>query len=704
MTPDVHSSQAFFPTATQRLHDLEQRWHAQAERVPNPAMITSMVQELESLIPGVEALGYEQPVRIARQLQSLLTQIRDQKVTLDGALRTPISEGIGTLVVMVQALSVSEGPALSVLERLSEGILPALDQAEAHLQACVTRPAPAVVPPGAPPLPAVAAQPQSKSPPSDPQPQSDLPSEPEGASIPAQSSHLCQSAADHREMLLGIAGIFWVALMMRMWNLGQFDAPVFDEVYFPVFAENYLDGESFYDVHPPLGKYIIALGIQLLGRGEWGYRIMPAFMGALIPVLVAGVAYRLTYWRNYALLAGALMLTDGLFLVESRYGLMNVFLVAFGFAAQIFMLTGLVHKGANKAVLFMCSGVMLGAAIAVKFNGLFFSLLFIALMILAWGVKWLWPQHLSHLGVLARIVEVRWWHYLFCFILPAFVFYAIAWIPHLILMPQTGAQLPESSLWIPTWVPELFHPVLEFCRPLLEFLRAVVSINQSLINGHTGSNLVVTDDTPVHPYCSTSLWPLVRQLPILPNLLPQEFWGAGAWSWPVLGRPVGYYFNSEGNIWRAVHALGNPILWWLGIVAIVGLSLRGLRRLRGVPAYLLLGFAANYLPWFLISRCVFIYHYMSALAFVIMALAWVACWWLHDLRRWVRGVGVTVVTLVIAGLFFFAPVWFGLPLSSGEFYARMWFQPNPRSLFCFSPEQCRQTPIKFPVIPGLNWI
>ncbi len=494
--------------------------------------------------------------------------------------------------------------------------------------------------------------------------------------------------------------IFVLSLVMRLWHLGQFEAPVFDEVYFPVFAENYLDGESFYDVHPPLGKYLIALGILIFGRGEIGYRIMPALFGALIPVLVAGVAYRLTYWRNYALLAGALMLTDGLFLVESRYGLMNVFLVAFGFAAQIFMLTGLTRKGINQAILFTCAGLMLGASIAVKFNGLFFCVLFIALMILAWGVKLIWPQQLFRLGVLARITQVRWWQYVFCFILPAFLIYAVIWIPHLIWIPVVGAELQE----IPNWIPGFLQPVVEVFRPLIEFLQGVIQINQSLIGGHTGSNLVVTDDTPVHPYCSTSLWPVVRDVPILRDLLPQRIWAAGAWSWPILGRPVGYYFNSEGDVWRAVHALGNPILWWFSILAVLGLSLRGVGQFRGIPAYLLLGFAANYLPWFAVSRCVFIYHYMSALAFAIMAFAWVACLWMHDQRRFFRGLGITVVALAIMGLLLFAPVWYGFPLSSSEFYLRMWFKPNGTPLFCFTTEQCSKTPVRFPPIPGLNWI
>ncbi|MEN9240615.1 MAG: phospholipid carrier-dependent glycosyltransferase, partial [Thermostichales cyanobacterium SZTDM-1c_bins_54] len=103
-------------------------------------------------------------------------------------------------------------------------------------------------------------------------------------------------------LLLGMAFLFDVALVMRLWDLERHPFPVFDEVYFPKNAKDYLDGKTVFDAHPPLGKYFIVLGILLFGRNETGYRFMTALFGALVPVLVAGVIYRLTYRRGLALL------------------------------------------------------------------------------------------------------------------------------------------------------------------------------------------------------------------------------------------------------------------------------------------------------------------------------------------------------------------------------------------------------------------
>ena len=52
-----------------------------------------------------------------------------------------------------------------------------------------------------------------------------------------------------------------VAAGLRFYNLGQIPSPIFDEVFYPLFAINYLNGENFFSVHPPLGSYLITLSV-----------------------------------------------------------------------------------------------------------------------------------------------------------------------------------------------------------------------------------------------------------------------------------------------------------------------------------------------------------------------------------------------------------------------------------------------------------
>ncbi len=151
---------------------------------------------------------------------------------------------------------------------------------------------------------------------------------------------------------MGIAAVFLLSVSLRFWGLSRFNTLVFDEVYYAKFANNYLTRTPFFDGHPPLSKYIIAIAIwlgshlpfgqdavnSLTGsmRSTWSYRWLNALTGSFIPLVVAGIAYQLSHRRSYALIAALFAAADGLFLVESRYALNNVYLVIFGLLGQWF--------------------------------------------------------------------------------------------------------------------------------------------------------------------------------------------------------------------------------------------------------------------------------------------------------------------------------------------------------------------------------
>ncbi|GAC1489647.1 MAG: hypothetical protein NVS2B14_01090 [Chamaesiphon sp.] len=62
---------------------------------------------------------------------------------------------------------------------------------------------------------------------------------------------------------IGITSVFFISVFLRFWGLGRFNTLVFDEVYYAKFANDYLMGTSFFNAHPPLSQYIIAIGIWL---------------------------------------------------------------------------------------------------------------------------------------------------------------------------------------------------------------------------------------------------------------------------------------------------------------------------------------------------------------------------------------------------------------------------------------------------------
>jgi hypothetical protein len=95
-----------------------------------------------------------------------------------------------------------------------------------------------------------------------------------------------------------------VNLALRWSAIAHPSELVFDEVYYAQFGLNYLQGIPFFDVHPPLGKYLVAISIGLFYRlfpgdvplatltaealNPLSYRWLNGVIGAIVPSWQAG--------------------------------------------------------------------------------------------------------------------------------------------------------------------------------------------------------------------------------------------------------------------------------------------------------------------------------------------------------------------------------------------------------------------------------
>jgi dolichyl-phosphate-mannose--protein O-mannosyl transferase len=82
----------------------------------------------------------------------------------------------------------------------------------------------------------------------------------------------------------------------------------------------------------------------------------------------------------------------------------------------------------------------------------------------------------------------------------------------------------------------------------------------------------------------------------------------------------------------SISCMGNPAVWWFGLFAILFIAVRACwqRRSGRLDLFLLIGFASQYLPWVLVPRSTFIYHYFASVPFIIGASAAL----LEDRRAW----------------------------------------------------------------------
>ena len=145
-----------------------------------------------------------------------------------------------------------------------------------------------------------------------------------------------------------------IAAGLRLWGLASPDQPYGDEPYYAFDAAAYLGGGTVGPigadppavriadegtwVHPPLGKWIIALlGVGPIGQRSIGWRVPSAVFGIAGVGLLYLLALRL--WRSvwWAGLAALLLALDGLHIVQSRMAMLDIFVTTFVTAAVLFL-------------------------------------------------------------------------------------------------------------------------------------------------------------------------------------------------------------------------------------------------------------------------------------------------------------------------------------------------------------------------------
>ncbi len=160
------------------------------------------------------------------------------------------------------------------------------------------------------------------------------------------------------------------------------------------------------------------------------------------------------------------------------------------------------------------------------------------------------------------------------------------------------------------------------------------------------------------------------------NLTAQHDYASPWWSWPLALRPVWMWTSTAGGVHRDIYAVGNPVVWWTGLLALLGLArLCLMRRAHGrgdghAAVVLLLGFFGQWLPWALPRRPAFIYYMLSALPFAAMAAAWAVAGAARRLalagRRRVLSAALPLgyAAMLAALAVWLYPLWTGLPLNS----------------------------------------
>lgn len=439
-----------------------------------------------------------------------------------------------------------------------------------------------------------------------------------------------------------------LAVITRLWQIGLPPAIVFDEVYFRMFAAGYVSGHYFFDIHPPFVKLIFTgvaslahLSAEQIASGDPGgilLRSIPALAGAALVPLLYVIIRQLGLGRRVATFGALLVLLDNALLVESRFVLMDSLLLLFGFGALSCYLALRRRKGNQRWVWVVFMAALLGMLVSTKWSGLAMA----GLIAVTWFIE----------GVLRRADWRRMVGEFFVTIFIVASIYIGSFMLHFTLLNSSGAGDAFMS--------EKFQSTLVSnsrynASARMSQWEKIVELN---------SEMYTAQDTLTgvqHPYAS--------------------HW----YSWPLQIRPV-YYWQGEtqktgtqGNI----YLIGNPVVWWLCAVSVItGLLIWLIRpqllgHRRRLVAFLLAGYALNFVPFAFIDRPMFLYHYFFALIFSML----VTCVLLAQLFDWqrqkygIKAVKQTFWGLVIAvalGFLYFLPLSYGWLLSPADLQQRMW--------------------------------
>ncbi len=439
---------------------------------------------------------------------------------------------------------------------------------------------------------------------------------------------------------------------------GWYNSTYFDEIYHARTAYEHAHGIRPYETsHPPLGKVMMSWAVMAFGMVPFGWR----FAGALAGVLMLPVMYLLAkqLTRKTGLAAGALLLMtfDLMHFTQTRIATIDSFPVLFIMLSYLFMFRYVLMDFWEKPfwktlVPLALSGLFMGMGIASKWIGIYAA---VGLAVLFFVSCW---RHLAESGAAARLLAT----------------------PKAVKEERRGAVALAAR--------EGPKRVLVTCLYCLAFFIAVPAAIYYLSyipyfapNGGVTLQKIIEAQKGMYNYHST------------PGLGADHPYQSPWWEWPLILKPMWYFKGSyvpEG-MGSTIFAMGNPAVWWAGFAALIAVFVVFVKRhvwrderdlllhvrtreLDDAPALLLTGFASQFMPWVLVPRSTFIYHYFASVPFIILCT--VLCFkWLRQKYEIIAD-SILWTLVALAGILFaaFYPYASGMVTSTVWLDAMKWFK------------------------------
>ena len=409
-----------------------------------------------------------------------------------------------------------------------------------------------------------------------------------------------------------------------------YNSTYFDEIYHARTAYELQNGMSIYEwTHPPLGKVTMMLGVELFGMTPFGWRFMGALMGILMVPLMYLLAKQLTKNVKLSFIAMCLIALDSMHYTQTRIATIDSYAVFWIMLEYLFMFRYFQMdwdklKFRKTLVPLGLCGVTMGVAVATKWIGAYAAV----------GLAVLFFWKLISEGLRAADKKVYWKRFILtgCFCIAFFII-----IPVLIYYFSHYLQLVHEGV-------NSFKDMFS-----MRWVERVIELQQDMLDYHAG----LGGDT----HYFRSPW----------------------YQWPVIWWPMWYYSGADyvaSDMVSSISCMGNPAVWWSGLIALIAILIGSAWKRRTPRAWLLvlIGFASQFLPWVLVPRSTFIYHYFASVPFIILCTVFCLDWMKKHDRDTAKCLSIFLVAAALILFIAFYPLESGVTAPKAYAQYLRWFK------------------------------
>lgn len=454
-----------------------------------------------------------------------------------------------------------------------------------------------------------------------------------------------------------------LANLTRFIRLSQPKAVVFDEFHFGNFLDNHMQRKFSFDIHPWLGKLTLALFAWLGGYRADGFnfeireeypnynylvlRYPSALFGSLCVPLMYLICREFGMRVSSSVLGASLPLFDHLLLIQSRLILIDAQLLFYLHltllcALRLWKLAEEPNQTTRYYSYLIATAVSAALAMSVKWTAA--ATPFLVAVVCAMGIWFLRRPTPLVDCILAAVIAVT--------------VYLVPWWVHL--------RLSTTSTQMTVHLGDRF--------------RSTLHGNDSFPYNATIDMSFVEKVYELH-------W---RQFRANRKIKTRHLWESRWYEWPLNMRGI-YYYVDKADSWtethpsiRVVYLLQNPAMaiWVFASVTAFAILTPLVHRYRTMisedhpilhtfnrGSFLLAGYLLNLLPYILVERCYFLYHYLPALTYGQLLTVFLV----DSLPKVPRLTLTVLITFsVVASFIFWAPWTYCLPIDFEGVKRRQW--------------------------------